>query len=136
MGVYKRLEEEFDFDIIDEFMDHFEMMSEVMEPTIVSLSDTTDYTEKIEALFRIFHNLKSASGFLKLAVLNRLSAFAENVMEEARKSPGPASEEFTNWLLLVSDQYAKWYEDLSEDREEFTPLNFLIFNTPTTLEAS
>ena len=136
MGVYKTLEEEFDFDIIDEFMDHFEVMSETMEPTIVSLADTTDYDDKIEALFRIFHNLKSASGFLKMPLLNRLSEFAENVMEEARKTNGPASEEFTNWLLMVSDQYAKWYDDLIRDNEEFTPLNFDIFNTPTTLEVA
>lgn len=35
MGIRSDLEKNFDFEIIDEFLDHYSMMIEIMEPLII-----------------------------------------------------------------------------------------------------
>ncbi len=117
MGVRSRLEREFDYDIVDEFLDHFDVMTEVMEPTIISLENEEVREEKINELFRIFHNIKSASAFLKLDRIHLLSELAEETMERVREKPELVSEELIDWLLLVSDQFRSWYSEISSDGE-------------------
>jgi len=39
MGIRTRFEEEFDYDIVDEFLDHLDIMTEAMEPTIIALEN-------------------------------------------------------------------------------------------------
>ncbi len=117
MGVRSRLEREFDYDIVDEFLDHFDVMTEVMEPTIISLENEEVREEKINELFRIFHNIKSASSFLKLDRIHLLSELAEETMERVREKPELVSEELIDWLLLVSDQFRSWYSEISSDGE-------------------
>ena len=126
MGVRRELEENFDFEIIDEFLEHFSMMVDIMEPLIINLAKESNYNDDINELFRIFHNLKSASSFLKLEPMIRLSTFVENALEILRKQKSPASEEVISWLLNISDMFEKWYDDLKLDNElskiEFTLL--------------
>ena len=117
MGVRRGLEENFDFEIIDEFLEHFSMMVDIMEPLIINLAKENNYINDINELFRIFHNLKSASSFLKLEPIIRLSTFVENALETLRKQKGPASEEVITWLLNISDMFEKWYDDLKLDNE-------------------
>ncbi|BBG65079.1 hypothetical protein NNO_0376 [Hydrogenimonas sp.] len=117
MGIRNRLERQFDYDIVDEFLDHFDVMTEVMEPTIISLEKEDVREEKINELFRIFHNIKSASSFLKLDRLHLLSELAEETMERLRENPDAVSEELIDWLLLVSDQFRSWYAEISGDGE-------------------
>ncbi len=117
MGIRSRLEREFDYDIVDEFLDHFDVMTEVMEPTIISLENVEVREEKINELFRIFHNIKSATAFLKLDRIHLLSELAEETMERVRERPELVSEELIDWLLLVSDQFRSWYSEISSDGE-------------------
>lgn len=130
MGVFEELNRAFDYEIVDEFLDHFDIMNTAMQPAILALQKPEEYDDRINELFRIFHNLKSASAYLKLETMNRLSAFVEDVLEKARKKEGPASEAFIDWLLRVSDQYDRWYADLSHDHERLSPLDFDIFDLP------
>ncbi len=134
MGVRKYLEERFDYDIVDEFMDHYEFTCEMLEPIILSLEKSEMYERDINELFRVAHNLKSASGFLKLSLLNKLAAFMENTLEKARREEGPASEEFIDWLLIISDQLNSWLINLKNDDKDFVPFNKKIFYTPEHLE--
>ncbi|WP_456402779.1 Hpt domain-containing protein [Hydrogenimonas sp.] len=117
MGIRNRLEREFDYDIVDEFLDHFDVMTEVMEPTIIALENEEQRIEKINELFRIFHNIKSASSFLKIDRLHLLAELAEESMERLREDPSAVSEELIDWLLLVSDQFRAWYGEISSDGE-------------------
>jgi len=117
MGIRNRLERQFDYDIVDEFLDHFDVMTEVMEPTIISLENEELREEKINELFRIFHNIKSASSFLKIDRIHLLSELAEETMERLRENPDAVSEEIIDWLLLVSDQFRSWYTEISSDGE-------------------
>jgi len=129
MGVRTRLEEEFDYDIVDEFLDHFDIMTEGMEYIIIALENGNERIEKINELFRIFHNIKSATGFLKIDQINHLAEISEDLMESIRNNPNTLSEEVIDWLLLVNDQFRTWCEQL-EDDEEFEDINPKILNIP------
>ncbi|WP_353661920.1 Hpt domain-containing protein [Hydrogenimonas sp. SS33] len=115
MGIRTTLEQNYDYDIVDEFLDHFDVMTEVMEPAIISLENPKVREEKINELFRIFHNIKSASGFLKLERIHLLAELAEEVMEKLRSGEREVTPEIVDWLLLVNDQLRTWYRQIADD---------------------
>ncbi|GHV03357.1 hypothetical protein AGMMS50229_02260 [Campylobacterota bacterium] len=131
MGILDRANKEFDFEIVDEFLDHFDVMREQMQPTILALEDGGGYSMRIDELFRIFHNLKSACSYLRFERVNRLAAFVENSLEEARHAKGPASEIYIDWLLKISDQFSLWYLDIANNHDRFTAVDFSLFNDPS-----
>ena len=134
MGILAQLEVDFDIEIVEDFVSHFAIMFENMEPLIIGLNKPERYHDNIGDLFRIFHNMKSAAGFLKLDPIIKLAVLCEDVAEEARLLNGPASEVFIDWLLLVSDQFEKYRKDVENDASFFTVLNPLIIKIPHTLE--
>lgn len=134
MGLFTRLEIEFDLEIVEDFISHFSIMCENMEPLIIGLGKADMYESNIGELFRIFHNIKSAAGFLKLDAIVKLSTLCEDVAEEARMLHGPATEEFIDWLLMVSDQFTRYKQDLENDAEYFGMLEPLIIKVPRELE--
>lgn len=117
MGVRSDLNANFDFDLVDEFLDHYAMMVESMEIMILDLAKPNAYERSVNELFRVFHNIKSASGFLKIVPMAKLSAFVENELEDLRVIDKPISDETINWLLSVSDMFAQWQDDLKLDNE-------------------
>ncbi len=117
MGVRSDLDENFDFEIVDEFLDHYSMMVDSMEVMIIDLSKPNMYERSVNELFRVFHNIKSASGYLKIIPMNKLAAFVEDELETLRQKKPPISEETTNWLLNISDMFATWQDDLRQDNE-------------------
>ena len=117
MGVRSNLDANFDFEIVDEFLDHYFLFFECMEVMIIDLSKVNNYERSINELFRVFHNIKSASGYLKLASMAKLASFVEDELEALRKANPPISEETTNWLLDVSDMFATWQDDFKLDND-------------------
>lgn len=115
MGIKTDLDAEFDYEIVDEFYDHYSMMVESMEVMIIDLSNPMGYTRSVNELFRVFHNIKSASSYLKIEPMNRLSTFVEEVLEELREKDKPISEDTVTWLLEISDIYSQWKDDIRED---------------------
>ncbi|MCK9546759.1 MAG: Hpt domain-containing protein [Sulfurospirillaceae bacterium] len=134
MGIFSHLEVDFDLELVEDFIIHYNIMCESMEPLIIGLSKEDEYHDNIGELFRIFHNIKSAAGFVKLSPIVKLASLSEDIVEEARGLNGPASEEFIDWLLLISDQFEKYRVDIEEDREYFSMLNPLIIKVPVELE--
>lgn len=129
MGVRRELEANFDFEIVDEFLDHFAMMVEAMESLIVDLEKEERYNRNLEELFRIFHNIKSASNFLQLEPMIRLSTFVEDALEQLRSYPGPANDDVINWLLDICDMFSQWQEDLKVDND-LTKIKFTLLKLP------
>ncbi len=129
MGVRRELETNFDFEIVDEFLDHYSMMVDILEPLIIDLERKEFYSRSLDELFRIFHNIKSAAGFLKMEPMVRLSTFIESELEVMRELPGPANKETTNWLLLVNDIFVQWQDDLKLDNE-LSKINFSLLKLP------
>ncbi len=117
MGIRSDLESNFDYDIVDEFLDHYSMMVESMEIMIIDLSKPSRYRRSVDELFRVFHNIKSASGFLKIEPMLRLATFVEEILEDLRRREKPINEEGINWLLTISDMFAQWQDDFKLDSE-------------------
>ena len=136
MGFFSQMEIEFDLEIVEDFITHYGIMCESMEPLIIGLSKAENYAENIGELFRIFHNIKSAAGFVKLDPIVKLASLCEEVAEEARMIHGPANDEFIDWLLLVSDQFGRYKRDVEEDADYFSMLEPLIIKVPVELEKS
>lgn len=129
MGIRSDLEESFDFDIVDEFLDHYALMVESMEIMIIDLSKPSMYKRSVDELFRVFHNIKSASGYLKITPMNRLSSFVEDALETLREKDGTISNETTQWLLNISDMFASWNDDFTNDRE-LSKIKFSLLKLP------
>ncbi|MCK9473914.1 Hpt domain-containing protein [Sulfurimonas sp.] len=117
MGVRSDLYSNFDYEIVDEFLDHYSMMVDYMEVMIIDLSKQDMYEISINELFRVFHNIKSASSFLKITQMSKLSAFVEDTLDTIRTKHESANEETINWLLSISDMFALWRDDLKNDNE-------------------
>ncbi len=129
MGVRRELETNYDFEIVDEFLDHYAMMVDIIEPLIIDLEKSELYDRSVDELFRIFHNIKSAAGFLKMEPMIRLSTLVESALENLREQPGPANRETVNWLLLISDTFVQWHDDLKLDNE-LSKIDFSLLKLP------
>lgn len=115
MGIKSDLDANFDFDIIDEFLDHYSLMVDSMEVMILDLSNSETYERAVNELFRVFHNIKSASGYLQIAPMTRLASLVEDELEILRTMNKPVNEETTSWLLAISDMFAQWQDDFTAD---------------------
>jgi len=129
MGVRSDLDASFDFEIVDEFFDHYTLMVEGMEVMIIDLSKPNMHKRSVDELFRVFHNIKSASGYLRLTAMNKLASFVEDALEELRVSQNPITQETIDWLLNISDMFAKWQEDIKLD-QELSKINFSLLKLP------
>jgi len=129
MGVRSDLDANFDFEIVDEFLDHYSMMVESMELMIINLSKVNMYERSVNELFRVFHNIKSASAYLELTTMSKLAAFVEDELEGLRDSKPPINEETTNWLLDVSDMFATWQDDFKLDNN-LSKIRFSLLKIP------
>ena len=134
MGILKSLEIDYSYDIVEEFLSHYTLMCDLMEPLIISLSRPDRYAGSINELFRIFHNIKSAAGFMRLDPIIKLTTLAEEICGEARDLQGPANEDFVDWLLLLSDQFNRYKNDIENDAEFFSPLDANIVKIPQKLD--
>ncbi|WP_457747751.1 Hpt domain-containing protein [Sulfurimonas sp.] len=129
MGVRSDLDANFDFEIVDEFLDHYSMMVESMEVMIIDLSKPNMYERSINELFRVFHNIKSASTYLKITPMSKLAAFVEDELEELRTKKPPISQETIDWLLNISDMFASWHDDLKLNNE-LTKIKYSLLKIP------
>ena len=134
MGLFSQLEVDFDLEIVEDFISHYAIMCETMEPLIIGLEKKEQYESNVGELFRIFHNMKSAAGFLKLEPIIKLATLCEDVAEEARILEGPATDEFIDWLLMISDQFDRYRINIEEDDEYFGMLEPLIIKIPIHLQ--
>ena len=129
MGIRSDLDANFDYEIVDEFLDHYSMMVDSMEVMIIDLSKPNMYKRSIDELFRVFHNIKSASGYLKIVPMNKLASFVEDALEELRQRERPITKETVDWLLAISDMFAAWHDDLKLDNE-LTHVKFSLLKLP------
>jgi len=134
VGIKKKLFDEYDYDIVDDFLIHYSVMTYQMENLIIYLSKKEQYKQNIEELFRIAHNIKSATMFLKIDPISKLAILTEEVLEEARELDGPANDEFIDWLLAVKDQFAKYNDDIDNDSDIFSDLDTNIIKIPTNIQ--
>lgn len=131
MGIKSDLDANFDFEIVDEFLDHYSMMIESMEVMILDLSKANMQRRSIDELFRVFHNIKSASGYLKIEQMTRLATLVEDELEQLRSNNKTINEETITWLLEISDMFALWHQDFKMDGK-LTKVRYALLKIPDT----
>ncbi len=129
MGIRSDLEADFDYEIVDEFLDHYSMMVDSMEVMIIDLSKYNMQKRCIDELFRVFHNIKSASGYLKIEPMSRLATLVEDELEQLRNKKKPINEETINWFLEISDMFAAWQDDFKKDAD-LSKIKFALLKIP------
>ncbi|MBN2781870.1 MAG: Hpt domain-containing protein [Campylobacterales bacterium] len=129
MGIKAHLEANFDYEIVDEFLDHYSLMVDSMEVMIIDLSKPELHDRSVDGLFRVFHTIKSASAFLGLESMRKLSALVEDTLETLRESKKQVNEETINWLLEIHDMFAVWNDDLRFDNE-LSKVKFSLLKIP------
>ena len=129
MGIKSDLDASFDFEIVDEFLDHYSMMVDSMEVMILDLSKPNMQKRSTDELFRVFHNIKSASGYLKIEPMTRLAALVEDALEQLRVKNSHINEETINWLLEISDMFAAWHQNFKLD-EKLSKVRFSLLKIP------
>lgn len=136
MGVLKQLEIDYDIDIVDDFLTHFEIMTTSLEPLIISLSRPEIFASNVDEIFRVFHNIKSASGFLHIETLLNFTKLCENVLENVRllqKEGDTASDELIDWLILASDELERYRIDIENDANYLHIFNPELIHIPKVL---
>lgn len=129
MGVRSEIEANFDYEIVDEFLDHYGMMVDNMEIMIIDLSKPNMFEQSINELFRVFHNIKSATGYLRIEPMAKLSGFVEDALQQIRSDYTTVNDETINWLLSISDMYALWNEDLKHNND-LTHIKYSLLKLP------
>jgi len=115
MGIQDYLYNEFDSEIIEEFLMMLDAVEDSLDLIIEELY--TNYEDAVNELFRIFHNLKSATAFLKIHRFNSYTKLVEGILEKARKYKTLPSEDLIDWLFVVANQFHIWYKDINLNRE-------------------
>ncbi len=129
MGIKSDLNTNFDFETVHEFLDHYSMMIDSMEVMILDLSKSNRQRRSIDELFRVFHNIKSASGYLQIVPMSRLATLVEDELEQLRLSTRPVNEETITWLLKISDMFAAWHQNFKLD-EKLDKIKFSLLKIP------
>ena len=129
MAVLTNLYENFDGDVIEQFLMMLDITEDNIDIVIENLK--VDYENSINDLFRLFHNLKSATGFLKLKRIHNFAHFVEDILDKARgkKLSDEELQKLIDWLFLVASQFHEWYMNITQD-EELAPLNPKILKIP------
>jgi len=113
MKIQDYLYSEFDSSIVEEFLMMLDIMEDTLDLTIERLQEDNS---AINDLFRMFHNLKSATGFLKIKRMHNFAHFVEDILDEAREKQ-KINDEFIDWLFKVADQFHQWYQDINQNAE-------------------
>nr|MBP3724750.1 Hpt domain-containing protein [Campylobacter sp.] len=138
MGILTQLETDYEVEIVDEFLTHFGVMSTSLEPLIIDLGKKELFEGNINEIFRIFHNIKSASGFLHIEPLTKFTKLCEDVLEDVRMQTTQdksASDELIDWLLLASDELELYRRDIESDSIYLHPFNPALIRMPRELFA-
>ena len=88
MGILEQLEIDYDLDIINEFMTHFNVMTTALEPLIIGLNNEQNFPMNLQELFRIFSNVHSAAKFLKLDDVERVTRLCMSIIGDTMEEHG------------------------------------------------
>ncbi|MEE8484144.1 MAG: chemotaxis protein CheA, partial [Nitrospinota bacterium] len=99
--------DENDVVIFESFIDESTDQINKIEEFTMALEENPDDKNIINSLFRVFHSLKGAAGFLELKEINHLCHEAEGLLDQARKSKTQIDGEYIDIVLAVRDLLEK-----------------------------
>jgi chemotaxis protein histidine kinase CheA len=113
VGVKDYLYSEFDSSIVDEFL----MLLDTIEDNLdILLEELENNSEVVNDLFRMFHNLKSATAYLKLTRISNYAHLIEDILDKVR-GKDKISKDVIDWLFDATAQIHKWYEEIDKNKE-------------------
>ncbi len=94
-----------------------EQIAVEMPGFITNLQDANSYSDNINDLFRMVHNLKSVINYLHIDNAMKFVTHAEDVLNAMRnRQTMPNNPKLIEWLELACDQFDKWQNELSLSR--------------------
>lgn len=134
MGLLTQLELDFSNDDVEKFLHYFRILCDNFEPLIIKIgTDKERYKEGVKELETLAHNLSWAAKRLELNEIVNFCELCEELMAQAAKFEGPASDEFTEWLLLMSEQFEKYCQNYEKDEVVLAYFNPLLVKMPNVL---
>ncbi|MBI5179489.1 MAG: chemotaxis protein CheA [Nitrospinae bacterium] len=112
------LMDENDAVIFDGFLDESTDMVNKIEEYVMALEENPENMDIINSLFRVFHSLKGAAGFLGMNEINTLCHDAENLLDNARKGKMKVDREFSDIVMVVRDMLEKGLAAIGETLAE------------------
>lgn len=97
-------------EFVSESGDHIDNV----ESDILSAENTSNIKEKVDNIFRAFHSIKGAAGFLGLTAINKLCHECENTLDNIRKNVVDLTPQISDALLAASDVLRKLFDILEE----------------------
>ena len=85
-----------------------------VESDILSIENTGKVKDLIDNIFRAFHSIKGAAGFLGLTAINKLCHECENTLDSIRKCRIGFTPEISDALLHASDTLRKLFDILTD----------------------
>jgi chemotaxis protein histidine kinase CheA len=113
VGVKDYLYSEFDSEIVDEFLSLLDVIEDNLD---ILLDEFENNPEVVNDLFRMFHNLKSATAFLKLKRISNYAHLIEDILNKVRGKEN-ISKDVIDWLYDATAQIHKWYEEINNNEE-------------------
>ncbi len=110
--------DENDLVIFEGFLEESTEMINKIEEYVMALEENPQNMDIINSLFRVFHSLKGAAGFLGMNEINTLCHDAENLLDNARKGKMTVDREFSDIVMVVRDTLEKGLGAIGETLNE------------------
>lgn len=108
------LQSQDDMALLQEYLNESREHLDNIEQKILSLESQPGNMELINELFRAFHSIKGASGFLGFRAINRLCHQTETLLDQVRKGKLAVSARLVSPLLEAVDHCSRGLQALSE----------------------
>ncbi len=102
-----------DYIIYAEFVSESSEHLETIEARVLALENQTANTDLVNDMFRCFHSMKGAAGFLGLLAINTLGHEVETLLDRARKLTLKVDRSVVDVLLAAIDACKRLLEDIS-----------------------
>lgn len=66
---------------------------------------------------------------MKIPRINIFVKLVEDILEEARKR-NRATDELIDWLFMCAGQLLRWYDDITHDKEDYSPIDPRVLQIP------
>lgn len=104
--------------IFEGFLDESTDMVNKIEEYVMALEENPENADIINSLFRVFHSLKGAAGFLGMNEINTLCHDAENLLDNIRKGKMKVDRECSDIIMAVRDTLEKGLAAINESLTE------------------
>ncbi len=113
---------EYDLELISGFIDETRDVIEEAEPTLIELSHNSAGTvvdaETINAVFRLFHSLKSSAAFLGFNNVAKLTHEAESLIQDVREGRLALNGDLASLLCTSTDLIGTMLDTIEEKHSD------------------